>query len=316
MPAPRIPDAEFIELWKAHPSPAKLSRILDMPDRKVMERRNSIERRHHIRLETKTNQQKHISPVEYKANHTLGIENGIIVAGSDAHIWPGPYTTAFRALIKFTKELQPKAVIANGDMLDGASISRHPPIGWEKTPSLIEELKACQMALTDLEDAAGGAKLIWPLGNHDARLSSRLASVAPEYANVHGTQLKDHFPAWAPCWAAWVTESFVVKHRMRSGIHATHLNTVNSGVSIATGHLHSLKVAPFTDYNGTRYGTDCGTLAEPKGPQFINYTEAGPTNWRSGFVVFTIHKGRLLMPELVQVFDQNHVEFRGQVIAV
>ena len=290
-----------------------------MNERNVYARRRRLEQTHNVSLKVDAPQSKtyaHLEHVEYKADYNLGIEDGIIIAGSDAHIWPGPYTTAFRAFIRFIKEMKPKAVIANGDMLDGASISRHPPIGWEKRPSLIEELKACQMALTDVEDAAGKAKLIWPLGNHDARLSSRLASVAPEYANVHGTQLKDHFPAWTPCWAAWATEKFVLKHRMRSGVHATHNNTVNSGVSMATGHLHSAKVTPFTDYNGTRFGVDLGTLAEPKGPQFVNYLESNPTNWRSAFGVFTIHKGKLLWPELVHVFSPNSVEFRGQVIQV
>jgi hypothetical protein len=319
MPAPLLKDADFIELWKVHKSAAAVAEVTGMGVRAVKGRRRRIEQRRNINLEAddpKARTFSHLGQVEYKANHQLGIENGIIIAGSDAHIWPGPYTTAFRAFIKFIKELQPKAVIANGDMLDGASISRHPPIGWEKGPSLIEELKACQIALGDVEDAAGRAKLIWPLGNHDSRLSSRLATVAPEYANVHGTQLKDHFPAWTPCWATWVNERFVIKHRMRNGIHAVHNNTVNSGVSIATGHLHSAKVTPFTDYNGTRFGVDLGTLAEPKGPQFVNYLEANPTNWRSAFAVFTIHKGRLLWPELVHVFESGKVEFRGKVIAV
>lgn len=255
-------------------------------------------------------------PTETKAVHHLGIENGTVIVFSDAHFWPGQRTAAFRGVVRMIRELQPRAVVANGDIFDGASISRHPRIGWEHVPSVIEELKASQACMEEIEQAAGKAKLVWPLGNHDARFSSRLASNAPEYANVHGTQLKDHFPAWVPCWAAWVNEHVVCKHRMRSGIHAAHNNAVNSGKSIVTGHLHSLKVTPFSDYNGTRFGVDCGTVAQTDGPQFVNYLEAGPTNWRSGFAVLTIHKGRLLWPELVHVFGPDAVEFRGQVINV
>jgi hypothetical protein len=36
--------------------------------------------------------------------------------------------------------------------------------------------------------------------------------------------------------------------------------------------------------------------------------------WRSGFVVLTFKKGQMLMPELVQKFDEDHVEFRGHLI--
>src|SRR5690606_32663699 len=131
-----------------------------------------------------------------------------------------------------------------------------------------------------------------------------------------GFHLKDHFAEWAPCWAAWINDECVVKHRLRSGIHATHNNTVNSGVSIVTGHLHQLKVTPFSDYRGRRYGVDTGTLADPGGPQFIDYTEAGPVNWASGFAVLTWRDGKLLPPELVETIDEDRVAFRGQVIEV
>lgn len=87
-------------------------------------------------------------------------------------------------------------------------------------------------------------------------------------------------------------------------------------MSIVTGHLHSLKATPFTDYCGTRFGVDTGTLADVNGPQFINYLEAGPTNWRSGFAVLTIWNGRLLWPELVHVIEEGKIEFRGKVIEV
>jgi hypothetical protein len=44
--------------------------------------------------------------------------------------------------------------------------------------------------------------------------------------------------------------------------------------------------------------------------------EENPANWRSGFAVLTYKDGRLLWPEVVKVFDKNHVEFRGEVINV
>jgi hypothetical protein len=77
-----------------------------------------------------------------------------------------------------------------------------------------------------------------------------------------------------------------------------------------------MKVQPFSDYNGTRFGVDCGTLADPGGPQFVDYMEDSPANWRSGFVVLTFHKGRLLWPEPVHVIEDGAVEFRGRVIDV
>jgi hypothetical protein len=80
--------------------------------------------------------------------------------------------------------------------------------------------------------------------------------------------------------------------------------------------LHSLKVTPFDDYNGTRYGVDTGTLADVDGPQFENYLELSPTNWRSGFAVLTFHNGHLLWPELVAKYAENKIQFRGKIYDV
>ena len=164
--------------------------------------------------------------------------------------------------------------------------------------------------------ARHNVKLVWPLGNHDARYETRLAANAPQYAGTKFFSLKDWFPAWTPCWSCWPTEDVVIKHRWKGGIHATHNNTSMSGKTMVTGHLHSLKVTPFSDYNGTRYGVDTGTLAETDGPQFVQYLEDSPTNWRSGFAVLTFHDGKLLWPELAHKFDDDHIEFRGKVIKV
>ena len=168
----------------------------------------------------------------------------------------------------------------------------------------------------EAKKARYNVKLIWTLGNHDARFESRLAANAPQYEQVKGFSLKDHFPAWQPCWSCWPTDDVVVKHRWKGGIHATHGNTSMSGKTMVTGHLHSLKVTPYTDYNGSRYGVDTGCLAEIDGPQFMDYLEDAPVNWRSGFAVLTFKDGKLLWPELVHKWAENQVEFRGQIIDV
>lgn len=242
----------------------------------------------------------------------LKIHSGIVIVASDFHYWPGPASTAHRALVKFIRDLQPKIVVANGDVMDASTISRHPPIGWENRPSLIEELDVCKERLEELE---GPHKKIWTLGNHDARFETRLASVASEFAGIRGLHLQDHFPAWTPCWSAWIND-VVVKHRYKGGMHAPKNNTLWAGMSIVTGHLHSARVVPHTDYLGTRYGVDTGCIADPSGGQFIDYTEDNPKDWRSGFGLLTFHKGELLFPELVSVWDDKHVQFRGQLIKV
>lgn len=317
----KVTDQEFIDAWNSSPSAKETAKKLNMNLRGVMRRRRNIELRYKIALKGANDRFAHLQTAhKHKGRHEAGIENGTVLIFSDAHFWPGIRSTAFKGLLWAIKELKPKAVVCNGDAFDGASISRFPRIGWDSKPSVLQELKACEASLGEIEELAKkvrhNVQLIWPLGNHDARFENRLAQNAGEFEGVKGFHLKDHFAAWIPCWSTWLTQDVVVKHRYKGGIHATHNNTVGSGKTIVTGHLHSLKVTPYSDYNGTRYGVDTGTLADPAGPQFVDYLEDSPTNWRSGFAVLTFQDGQLLMPELVQKWDEARIQFRGQLIDV
>jgi len=291
-----------------------------MSERDIYDRRRRLEKKLQRQLTTPTpSHNKTRFAIQHPQRHIIEITDGVILVGSDAHFWPGYVSTAWRSFVRFAKELQPKVIILNGDSLDASTISRHPPIGWETRPSVEAEISASQERHSEVEKAAPNAERVWPLGNHDGRFETRLATVAPEYARVHGVHLKDHFPNWHPCWSCWINpdhDTVVVKHRFKAGIHAPWNNTMWSGTHMITGHLHSLKVYPFSDYKETRFGVDSGTLADVYGPQFVDYTEDNPRSWRSGFVVLTFRGGKLMWPEPVYVVDENTVGFRGELITV
>lgn len=308
-------DSEFIELVEKH-GIARAAKIIGINERGAHKRRRSIEKRTCRPIKVDNPRSPTLHAREHPARIIEAVKDGVVLVGSDAHYWPNIITTAHRAFVHFCKKLNPKIVVMNGDEFDGASVSRHPPIGWEDVPSVQMELETVAERLDEVLRASKNARHIWTLGNHDARFETRLATQASEYAKVHGFHLKDHIPGWSPCWSVWVNDEVVIKHRWKGGIHATHNNTVGSGKTMVTGHLHSPKVTPWTDYNGTRWGVDCGTLAEPDGPQFMDYTEDNPKNWRSGFAVLTFKNGELLDPELVRVRDEDTVVFRGEIIKV
>jgi hypothetical protein len=283
--------------------------------RSVYARRRRIELREGLRVVAPT-RGGHVQQLDqHPAAIQLGIQDGHVLVGSDSHYWPGHVSTAHNAFLEFCREFKPKVVIKNGDEADFPSISKHAPIAWESRPTVKEEVVNLKAMLGEIEKSSK-ARLIWTLGNHDSRFETRLATQAPEYAEMDGVHLKDHFPKWEPCWATFINSDVVVKHRFKSGIHAPHNNTMWAGRTIVTGHLHSQKVMPLSDYNGTRWGVDCGTMADPYGPQFYNYTEMNPLNWRSGFCLLTFEKGRLLMPELIWVSGPGEVQFRGKVMRV
>lgn len=310
-------DEDFIARFKSSGA-IGVSDAFGVSLKNVFARRRRLEDRLGVAIQSpfdSTGRPRIYEQSNYPQRQHIDIQNGIVIAFSDAHYWPGVVSTAHRAIVQACKWFgsEVKLVVANGDILDGSTISRHPPIGWEGRPSLKQELETSQERLGEIENAAPHAERVWNLGNHDARFETRLATVAPEFANIHGIHLKDHFTAWEPAWSTWVSDTLVIKHRFKGGMHAPQNNTLWSGKSMATGHLHSAKVQPITDYNGTRWGVDLGCTADPDGPQFINYTEDNPKNWRQSFGVFTLHKGRLLTPELVTVIAPGLVDFRGRV---
>jgi hypothetical protein len=245
----------------------------------------------------------------------LAISNGTVLIGSDAHIWPGTLTTAFRAFIEFSHSAD--FAILNGDVIDGAVISRWPVNGWEDRPSPAEEIIAAQLAV-----GAINAKIrrIWTFGNHDWRLESYIAQHAPALKGLKGVHLKDWFPDWEPCWRVRINGNVNIKHRS-PGANPL-LRGRKAGQSIITGHLHSLNVVRWTDYSGDHFSVDTGTLARIPGerhvPQFTGYTEDNPVDWASGFIILTFYNSRLLWPEVVHVIDEEagKVSWRGLVYDV
>lgn len=310
---------EFIRLWNEVQSATEVAKILGVDLTNVHKRRRRIEQKLGIKLLgcAVNSPDFQVTIPNNGVRVDVKCQDGCIIVGSDAHYWPERITTAHRAFVTLIDELKPNMVVMNGDAFDGAQVSRHPRNGWEGRPSVRQELEAVQDRLGEIEMVAGNAKLHWTYGNHDMRFNSRLCAQVPEFEGIMGMNLSDHFPRWKFSTSLMVNGHTHIKHRQNNGIHAAYNNTLRAGLTLVTGHLHSLKVTPWTDMNGTRYGVDTGTLADPWGDQF-HYMEDGTRNWRAGFAVLTFYKGKLLPPETCEILSEEAglVVFRGRVIKV
>lgn len=321
MAAKKVSDEDFIRIWNEHFSTTNVARELGMAVRAVGLRRRTIELRHKITLKTCDPRPSYN---DFRARDSEGgavarysIEDGTIIVGSDAHIWPGPLTTMQRAFLHFARTLKPAAVVANGDFFDGSRASRWPSIGWESKPSVRQELHAVADYMGELVKASGKAKRFWPLGNHDARFETRIANAMPELEGVDGMHLKDHITGWTPCWRLDVNEDVVIRHRELGGVHAGYNNVVRAGKTIVTGHDHMTEVRAYRNYRGMHWGVRCGYMADaPTDAQFVNYLEGREPSWIPAFVVLTFVRGELLWPELVTRKADGEVVFRGEVVRV
>lgn len=319
--ATKVSDSDFVAAWGAAAgSPARAAEALGMTVRAVYKRRDSLADKG-ILLPTVPFTQHGIRDNHwqqdgwaYKRVNNYEIDDGVIVVFSDAHFWPGQgKTVAHNALLEVVKDVRPTATVANGDIFDGARVSRHARLGWEKLPTVKEELDICDEYMHEIRLAAGPQRsaFFWNMGNHDQRFDRMLAQNAAEYEGVL-SRLEDRFNDWEFAWSLDVNGHTMIKHRWHNGIHAGYNNALKSGRTIVTGHLHRLLVTPWADYNGRRWGVDTGTLSDPHGPQF-EYGENNPTPHTPGFAVLTFKNGMLLPPELCEVIE-GHAYFRGQLV--
>ena len=318
MPHPKHSDSEFIAVWKRLGSPAKVAKELGMSARACHSRRNYIEERHGIILGASSRDYSgrlKVNLPKQGIRRLAKIENGRVIIFNDGHIWPGRPTLAMKKLALLCRELKPVMVICNGDIFDGAKISRHDPNGWEnrahRLPDVFEEVEAVREFMDEIRGITKNARHVWNLGNHDIRLAKYLALNAPEVEKLKGTALDDHVTGWDVGWSLMINDNTMVKHRWHGGAHALYNNVMKSGVNMITGHCHQGEVRAFTDYRGRRYACDPGTLLDigPDTPQTF-YAEDSPANHGSGFAVATFVKGTLLRPELCEILN-GVAYFRG-----
>ena len=316
----RVSDAEFLSAWQRLASPALVAEELGLDLRSIYKRRTNLEKKYGTILpaagrDVSGRAAAKINLPKRGIRRLAEIENGTVIVFNDGHIWPGIYTLAMKKLVLLCRELKPKMVVCNGDIFDGAKISRHPPNGWEdraaRRPEPYEEIQAVAAFMNEIRGAAPKARHVWNLGNHDIRPAVYLATHAPLIEKVKGTALDDHVTGWDVGWSLMINSHTMIKHRWHGGVNALYQNVMKSGVSMITGHCHQGNVRRFTDYKGPRFACDPGTLMDigPESPQ-VDYTEDSPVDWGQGFAVATFRKGMLLRPDLCEILN-GEAYFRG-----
>ena len=237
--------------------------------------------------------------------HDIG--DGIVMVGNDLHIWPGEVPLMWKAFCSVAHKLRPKAIVLNGDMLDGARVSRHGALLGARAPKIDEEIDALHACLAMLPKSS---LRIWTIGNHDQRVNNYLSANAPEMDTYVG-RLEDRFPQWEFAYAAML-DDVEVRHRFRGGVHTGWNNALHAGISIVTGHTHQLQITAVRNRNGSHWGVEAGMLGDPRSRAF-EYHEGQPSRAHEGFVVLSYDDGALMPPEFCEMVRGRPV-FRGKPI--
>jgi len=166
--------------------------------------------------------------LEIVGTHPLEVDEGAVVVLSDCHYRADePASTAHRACVelvsRFAETGTLRAVIINGDAADFPKISKHARIGWEKQPSVAEELAIVRHRMSEIASIAGlDTELVMTMGNHDVRLDTFLSQNAAAFEGVIGFSLRDHIdPAWA------------ISGRSRSMAPTQRVSSLSTGTALA-----------------------------------------------------------------------------------
>lgn len=312
-----VPLDEFVALlYEENGSAYKLAKRIGIAHTMVAQRRKFIEEA--LGIELPRGRPEVWKSQAHRRRIDLNMDDGVILVGSDLHCWPEEYGTSMAAFVDLNRRLKPDFVVMNGDGFDGAKISRHSRIGWDKRPSVKEELDALGEYLDQVRKANPNAKYFYNYGNHSMRFETYLSSNAPEIEGMKGTTLAEYLPGWDLAMMLMVNRNLMIKHRHKSGIHNAWNNVRDAGIHTVTGHTHRQVMRPWTNFGGTWYGVDLGMMARVDGPQF-DYTECsnqGLSDWRSGFGAFTIKNANLMPPDLATVTDEEagEIYFRGKTL--
>ena len=299
---------EALDIWN------KCGRNFSIASRSCGMAKSTFRDRVYAALKIKTMEEWGFAPPvaqwSYPASEAIDVYGGSVLIGGDAHLWSDNFPVMCKAFIALAKKLKPKVIILNGDIIDGARVSRHGRFLGVNYPRVSDEIEAAQAFVKALPVTS---QVYWTIGNHDLRVDSYLANIAPELEEYAG-RLSDRFPRVTFAYAVQIN-NVEIRHRFRGGIHASWNNALHSGITMVTNHTHQLSITAVRNRNGTHWGVETGMLGDPTSPAF-EYTEGSPSRRQEGFVLLTFDDdGCLMPPEFCEMIRARPV-FRGQYLQV
>lgn len=202
----------------------------------------------------------------------------------DVHV-PFHDKAAWSLVLKTVRETQPSRIVIMGDFVDCLTVS-HFPRGPGRINTLKDEVEAAHLALTDLGDAAGKAKITFLMGNHEARLEKYLAEKAPELFGLIDMEslleLKKRGWPLVPYRKHITYGKIAYSHDVGfCGKSAVSQNLDSFGGNIVTGHTHRAGIV----YDGTvlgehRVAMSCGWLGDFGAIDYMHQSKT--RSWQHG----------------------------------
>ena len=249
----------------------------------------------------------------------------LMLSISDTHaLFLCPFT--WHAFLSAIRDLRPDIVFANGDILEGSEISRHPKMpGW--TVPLQTEFDFAKEMFRQIREVYDG-DLWWGAGNHGLdRIASYLTQVAPAFANLNtmrfdslcdlgGLNVKlaqggtiasprnqeDHKPGLL------LYNFYRIHHGTKLGQMPALAELRDACYSGQSGHVHRASVA----YGTTERLQSMSWMSTPMGcteRAARSYIKGTNTGWQKGFGVCWLYPdGKVHQYPVITDGDRCYVE--------
>lgn len=234
---------------------------------------------------------KNIIDLDYKLN------SGTVVIGSDFHI-PFQDDDAVDAFLEYVKNVQPKTVILNGDVLDMFMLSRFTK-GEGRNP--LEEITQCRGLLASLRKLCPDADIFYIIGNHENRLEKYVLNKAPELASlvedVFSILKIDEFKIRG-CASLTINDKILFKHGTllgnKSGLSAIK-EMENAYMSGCSGHTHRLCKYIARKSGRKFFWIESGCLCSLTPEYMVN------PNWQQGFARIDFKNGKVANAKIIEI---------------
>ena len=237
-----------------------------------------------------------------------------VLIASDVHI-PEHDRKAWKAFLRFAKDLSPAFVVLAGDFLELHSVSQHGAFNREL---LNEDFAHGRQAIEAIKTAAPKAKLIYLEGNHETRLPRYIASKVPSLSGTldlpSGLKLKDYGVAWVgETKQPWSRGKLDVIHGHQMGKgpkhHAMRMADLYGTPNrvVVYGHTHKPQMFSSPGLGGIKTAIGLGCMRTLQ-PEWLHGANAG---WGHGFALAEVSASGRASVYPVPVVD-GYIFWRGK----
>lgn len=229
--------------------------------------------------------------------------------------WPDTHTPlhdvkAVELAQKIAKDFKPDELVYLGDFFDCESVSSHEKNCLSDPKLLKEEMKVGRELLMENEELIRPRKIVFLMGNHEARISRYISGNAPKLGGIFSEKeilgIDENY-GFLPYGQENYLKvgNLIVTHGYLAGENPAANTVKKFRASCLFGHTHKLQEVRITNVRGEEWvGINAGWLGDTR--RAAPYMKSAATDWSLGFVVAYFKESGAFFHQLVHIQKLGH----------